>query len=70
MAAGSGAAPAGSSASGSFRRDLEKIKPKVLPLFSRLLKMIEPPSAMITFLAMNKPSPVPSGRALRALAAR
>jgi hypothetical protein len=46
-----------------------KLKPKVLPLPSTLLKMIAPPWAAITFLAMNKPKPVPSGRIFLALPA-
>src|SRR5688500_2604742 len=59
---------------GSFaaccRLALAKVKPKVLPLPSWLLKIVAPPWAIITFLAINSPSPVPSGRARLALCAR
>lgn len=55
---------------GTDNADLGNIKPNVLPLPSSVSKMIAPPSAVITFLAINRPKPVPSGRAVRALAAR
>lgn len=48
---------------------LGKQNPKVEPSPSVLLNNIDPPEAIITFLAINSPKPVPSGRAFRALPA-
>jgi hypothetical protein len=63
----------GSGAAGWFFTSilaLGKVKPKVLPLPSVLLNKIAPPWAITTFLAINRPNPVPSGRIFRALPAR
>ena len=61
--------PLGALGTAGTSLDLENTNPKVLPLPSCVSKISAPPSATITFLAINKPKPVPSGRALRALPA-